>query len=28
MLTSDIEIINKKGLHARAASKLVQLATR
>jgi phosphocarrier protein HPr len=28
MHTSDIEIINKKGLHARAASKLVQLATR
>ena len=28
MLTRDIEIINKKGLHARAASKLVQLATK
>jgi len=28
MLTKDIEIINKKGLHARAASKLVQLATK
>ena len=28
MLTKDVEIINKKGLHARAASKLVQLATK
>jgi phosphocarrier protein HPr len=28
MLTREIEIINKKGLHARAASKLVQLATK
>jgi len=28
MQTNEIEIINKKGLHARAASKLVQLATR
>lgn len=28
MLTREVEIINKKGLHARAASKLVQLATR
>lgn len=28
MLVREIEIINKKGLHARAASKLVQLATR
>lgn len=28
MLTKEIEIINKKGLHARAASKLVQLATK
>lgn len=28
MLTQDVEIINKKGLHARAASKLVQLATK
>jgi phosphocarrier protein len=28
MLTTEIEIINKKGLHARAASKLVQLATK
>ncbi len=28
MLERDIEIQNKKGLHARAASKLVQLAAR
>ncbi len=28
MLKQDVEIVNKKGLHARAASKLVQLATR
>ena len=28
MLEKDIEIQNKKGLHARAASKLVQLAAR
>ena len=28
MLTKEVEIINKKGLHARAASKLVQLAAR
>ncbi len=28
MLTKEIEIVNKKGLHARAASKLVQLATK
>jgi phosphocarrier protein len=28
MQTREAEIINKKGLHARAASKLVQLATR
>jgi phosphotransferase system HPr (HPr) family protein len=28
MLTREIEIINKKGLHARAASKLVQLTTK
>jgi phosphocarrier protein HPr len=28
MLTRDIEIKNKKGLHARAASKLVQLAAK
>lgn len=28
MLTREVEIINKKGLHARAASKLVQLATK
>lgn len=28
MLSKEIEIINKKGLHARAASKLVQLATK
>jgi phosphocarrier protein len=28
MLTKDVEIINKKGLHARAASKLVQLAVK
>jgi phosphocarrier protein HPr len=28
MQTCDIEITNKKGLHARAASKLVQLATK
>jgi phosphocarrier protein len=28
MLTRDVEIKNKKGLHARAASKLVQLAAR
>jgi phosphocarrier protein len=28
MLNKEIEIINKKGLHARAASKLVQLATK
>ena len=28
MQTREIEIINKKGLHARAASKLVQLATK
>jgi phosphocarrier protein len=28
MLTAEIEIVNKKGLHARAASKLVQLAVK
>jgi phosphocarrier protein HPr len=28
MLVKEIEICNKKGLHARAASKLVQLATK
>ena len=28
MLTKDVEITNKKGLHARAASKLVQLAAK
>ncbi len=28
MLKQDVEIVNKKGLHARAASKLVQLATK
>jgi len=28
MLTKEIEIVNKKGLHARAASKLVQLASK
>ena len=28
MLVKDIEICNKKGLHARAASKLVQLAAK
>lgn len=28
MLTRDVEISNKKGLHARAASKLVQLAAK
>ena len=28
MLTQEIEICNKKGLHARAASKLVQLAAK
>jgi len=28
MLTKDVEISNKKGLHARAASKLVQLAVK
>jgi phosphocarrier protein len=28
MITTDVEIVNKKGLHARAASKLVQLATK
>ena len=28
MLTKDVEISNKKGLHARAASKLVQLAAK
>jgi phosphocarrier protein HPr len=28
MITKDVEITNKKGLHARAASKLVQLATK
>lgn len=28
MLTKQVEIINKKGLHARAASKLVQLAVK
>jgi phosphocarrier protein HPr len=28
MLVKDVEISNKKGLHARAASKLVQLATK
>lgn len=28
MLEQEIEIINKAGLHARAASKLVALATR
>jgi len=27
MLTQDIEIVNKLGLHARAAAKLVNLAT-
>jgi phosphotransferase system HPr (HPr) family protein len=28
MITKEVEIINKKGLHARAASKLVQVATK
>jgi phosphocarrier protein HPr len=28
MQQKDIQIVNKKGLHARAASKLVQLATK
>ena len=28
MLTKEVQIINKKGLHARAASKLVQLAAK
>lgn len=28
MITKDVEIINKKGLHARAASKLVQTASK
>jgi len=28
MLTTDVEISNKKGLHARAASRLVQLAAK
>jgi len=28
MQTKEIEIVNKKGLHARAASKLVQLAAK
>lgn len=28
MITKEIEIINKKGLHARAASKLVQTASK
>lgn len=28
MLSHQVEIINKKGLHARAASKLVQLAAK
>ena len=28
MLTRDVQITNKKGLHARAASKLVQLAAK
>jgi len=28
MITKEVEIVNKKGLHARAASKLVQLATK
>jgi len=28
MLEKDVEIQNKKGLHARAASKLVQLAAK
>jgi phosphocarrier protein HPr len=28
MVTQDVEITNRKGLHARAASKLVQLATK
>lgn len=28
MVEINIEIVNKKGLHARAASKLVQLATK
>jgi phosphocarrier protein HPr len=28
MITKEVEIINKKGLHARAASKLVQCATK
>ena len=28
MLVKEIEICNKKGLHARAASKLVQLAAK
>ena len=28
MLIKDVEISNKKGLHARAASKLVQLAAK
>ena len=28
MITKEVEIVNKKGLHARAASKLVQLANK
>ena len=28
MITKEVEIVNKKGLHARAASKLVQCATK
>jgi len=28
MLARDVQIINKKGLHARAASKLVQTASK
>ena len=28
MITKDIEIINKLGLHARASAKLTQLATK
>jgi phosphocarrier protein HPr len=28
MQVRDIEIVNKKGLHARAASKLVQIASK
>jgi phosphocarrier protein len=28
MLTKEVQICNRKGLHARAASKLVQLATK